>query len=260
MQALLVGITVFLLEFIETWFSYPMTTRPLVVGTAIGIVLGDIQTGVTVGASLELVFMGVMAIGGTVPPDAVSGTAVGTAFAIILGQGTETAFALALPASLVCQALFVPGVALRSLWTPVIDRMIEKGNYKALERMMPLVSATWFVVKALVCGGAVALGSSAVETLLNALPQVFLDGMGVASGVLAAVGFALLLKMMWTKKLAVYFFVGFIMATYLNLPIMAIAIIGILYVIILYFETPKTSKETVQVGNTANEEEELFND
>ena len=31
-EAILVGITVFVLEFIETWFSYPMTTRPLVVG------------------------------------------------------------------------------------------------------------------------------------------------------------------------------------------------------------------------------------
>lgn len=62
MQAVLVGLTVFALEFIETWCSYPMTTRPLIVGTAIGIVLGDVATGVTVGASLELVFMGVMAI------------------------------------------------------------------------------------------------------------------------------------------------------------------------------------------------------
>ena len=101
MQAVLVGLTVFALEFIETWCSYPMTTRPLIVGTAIGIVLGDVATGVTVGASLELVFMGVMAIGGTVPPDACSGTAVGTAYAIILGQGVETAFTLAIPASIV---------------------------------------------------------------------------------------------------------------------------------------------------------------
>jgi len=255
MEALLVGLTVFVLEFVETWCSYPMTTRPLIVGTAIGLVLGDVQTGVTVGASLELVFMGVMAIGGTVPPDAVSGTAVGTAFAIMLHQGVDTAFALAVPASLVCQAMFVPGVAFRSLWSPLIDKYVESGHYKGLERLMPVVSATFFVVKAAICGGAVALGSTAVEGLLNALPPVFLDGMGVASGMLAAVGFALLLKMMWTKKLAVYFFIGFMMTTYLNLPLMAVAILGILYVIVLYFEIPRN----VAVQNNA-EEEELFND
>ena len=158
MQAVLVGLTVFALEFIETWCSYPMTTRPLIVGTAIGIVLGDVATGVTVGASLELVFMGVMAIGGTVPPDACSGTAVGTAYAIILGQGVETAFTLAIPASILCQTLFVPLVALRSLWSPMIDKMVAKGDYKGLQRMMPVVSATMYVFKALICGGAVALG------------------------------------------------------------------------------------------------------
>ena len=50
MQAVLVGLTVFALEFIKTWCSYPMTTRPLIVGTAIGIGLGDVATGVPVGA------------------------------------------------------------------------------------------------------------------------------------------------------------------------------------------------------------------
>lgn len=260
-QALLVGLTVFVLEFVETWFSYPMTTRPLVVGTAIGIVLGDVQTGVMVGASLELVFMGVMAIGGTVPPDACSGTAVGTAYAIILGKGVETAFALAVPASMLCQMLFVPLVSLRSLYSPTIDRMVEKGNYKGLERMVPIVSATMFVFKGLICGLAVGLGSTAIERLIAVIPQVLLDGMGVAAGMLAAVGFALLLKMMWTKKLAVYYILGFVMAAYCGLPLMAIAIIGIILVIILYFEGSfsKNRKNTEKVVSNEGEEE-LFND
>ena len=92
-QALLVGVTVCLLDFLDVWLCNPMITRPLVVGTAMGIALGDITTGVQVGASLELVFMGVMAIGGTVPPDSIHGTAVGAAYAIILGKGIETAIA-----------------------------------------------------------------------------------------------------------------------------------------------------------------------
>ena len=260
-EAILVGITVFVLEFIETWFSYPMTTRPLVVGTAIGIVLGDVTTGVTVGASLELVFMGVMAIGGTVPPDACSGTAVGTAYAIILGQGVETAFALAVPASMLCQMLFVPLVALRSLWSPLIDKWVENGNWKGLQRIVPVVSGTMYVFKGLVCGAAVALGSSAMEGIINDIPQVLLDGMGNASGMRAAVGVGLLLKMMWTKKLAVYYFLGFIMAAYCGMPLMAIAITGIILVIILYFEGEMAKrKNTVALATADDSEEELFND
>ena len=75
----------------------------------------------------------------------------------------ETAFTLAIPASILCQTLFVPLVALRSLWSPMIDKMVAKGDYKGLQRMMPVVSATMYVFKALICGGAVALGSVAVQ-------------------------------------------------------------------------------------------------
>lgn len=257
-QAILVGFTVFFLEFIETWLSYPMTTRPLVVGTAIGIVLGDVQTGVTVGASLELVFMGVMAIGGTVPPDACSGTAVGTAYAIILGKGVETAFALAVPASMLCQMLFVPLVALRSLYSPMIDKFVEQGNYKALQFMMPIISGTTFVFKGIICGSAVGLGSVAIQGFIEQVPQVLLDGMGVSAGMLAAVGFGLLLKMMWTKKLAVYYFLGFVMAAYCGMPLMSIAIIGIILVIILYFEGSFLKNKQPVVASSS--EEELFND
>ena len=256
-QALLVGLAVIFCDFVETWFSYPMTTRPLIVGTVIGIVLGDITTGIVVGASLELVFMGVMAIGGTVPPDAVAGTAVGTAYAIILGQGVENGFAVAIPAWMLCQMMFVPFTALRSLWSPAIDKWVEKGDYKTLERIMPLVSLTTFIPRGIVCACAIALGSTAVEGFIAVLPTVLLDGMGVAAGMLGAVGFALLLKMMWTKKLAVYFFVGFILSSYLGLPLMAVAILGILYVIILFVEQNHNGKSA---SAAADEEEELFND
>ncbi|MEF9967205.1 MAG: PTS sugar transporter subunit IIC [Longicatena sp.] len=261
LQAVLVGLTVFVLEFTETWLSYPMTTRPLIVGTAIGIVLGDIQTGVTVGASLELVFMGVMAIGGTVPPDACSGTAVGTAYAIILGKGVETAFALAVPASMLCQMLFVPLVALRSLYSPMIDKMVREGNYKGIQIILPIVSGTMYLFKGLICGLAVGLGSTAIQGFITQVPQVLLDGMGVSAGMLAAVGFGLLLKMMWTKKLAVYYFLGFIMAAYCGMPLMSIAIVGIILVIILYFEGSFMKKDKVMTNTVVtNGEEELFND
>lgn len=86
-QALLVGLAVIFCDFVETWFSYPMTTRPLIVGTVIGIVLGDITTGIVVGASLELVFMGVMAIGGTVPPGCGSGYRSWNSLCDYLGTG-----------------------------------------------------------------------------------------------------------------------------------------------------------------------------
>mgnify|MGYP000364911661 CR=1 FL=1 len=71
--------------------------RPIVLCPLVGLVLGDLQTGLAVGASLELLFMGSISIGAYVPPNETVGGVLACAFAIQLGQGTETAIALAMP-------------------------------------------------------------------------------------------------------------------------------------------------------------------
>ena len=81
--------------------------------------------------------------------------------------------------------------------------------------------------------------------------------MGVAAGMMVAVGFAMLLKMMWSKKMCVYYFLGFLSVAYLNLPILAVAFFGVILCVILYFEGNfKMNKAAPE----ASEEEELFND
>ena len=49
---------------------------------------------------------------------------------------------------------------------------------------------------------------------------------------LPAVGMALLLKMLWSKELAVYFFLGFVLYIYLGMPMIAIAVIGVVFAVI----------------------------
>ena len=43
--------------------------RPIVLCPLVGLVLGDLQSGLAIGASLELLFMGSISIGAYVPPD-----------------------------------------------------------------------------------------------------------------------------------------------------------------------------------------------
>lgn len=78
-------------------FGLWMIERPLILGPLVGIILGDLQTGIIVGASLELVMMGVVGIGSATPPDTVSGSILATAFAITSGLDISAAVALALP-------------------------------------------------------------------------------------------------------------------------------------------------------------------
>ena len=96
-EALIVGLILGGLWFLEKFFGTCMVIRPLVVSPLVGLALGDLQTGVIIGATLELVFMGAIQIGGAVPPDALVGAGLGTAFAILTDQGPEIALTLALP-------------------------------------------------------------------------------------------------------------------------------------------------------------------
>lgn len=66
-QSVIVGVIYLVLGFLEEYLSFPMCSRPMVVGTVIGFFLGDLTTGVMIGASLELVFMGAVQIGASTP-------------------------------------------------------------------------------------------------------------------------------------------------------------------------------------------------
>ena len=82
----------FLLGLVAVWgvFDYQMGTlytfRPITIGPLVGLVLGDLQTGVTIGASLELLFMGAISVGAYIPPDVLIGGILATAFAIKSGR------------------------------------------------------------------------------------------------------------------------------------------------------------------------------
>ena len=65
--------------------SWQCLNRPIVVAPLVGLLLGDFQTGIIMGASLEAIFMGISAVGGSVPSDCLSGSIIAVAYAIVVG-------------------------------------------------------------------------------------------------------------------------------------------------------------------------------
>ena len=62
LQAFLIGLIVFVGK-ADYFVGTAMLGRPLVLGALVGLALGDVSTGVMIGFQLELVFMGMQAIG-----------------------------------------------------------------------------------------------------------------------------------------------------------------------------------------------------
>ena len=61
-QVILIILIAFL-AYMHCYMGSTMHNRPIIVATLVGLVLGDLQTGIIVGATLELVFMGAFPIG-----------------------------------------------------------------------------------------------------------------------------------------------------------------------------------------------------
>ena len=74
-----------------------MWNRPIVMAPLVGLVLGDIRTGIMTGATLELIWLGAFPVGASCPPEMVSGAIIGTSFVINSGGEPSAAVALAVP-------------------------------------------------------------------------------------------------------------------------------------------------------------------
>lgn len=96
LQALLLGLIAFVAQS-EFALGTSLISRPIVTGLFTGLVMGDIKAGLIMGATLELAFIGSFSIGGSIPPDVVTGGILGVAFSITSKTGIETVLLLALP-------------------------------------------------------------------------------------------------------------------------------------------------------------------
>lgn len=109
-----------------------MLARPIIISPLVGLVMGDLKTGLMLGGELELVWMGLVGIGTTTPPDVVVGSALATALAIKTGASWQTTLTLAIPIALVAQMISLVINSFDAIFTHYADRQIEKKNWKGI--------------------------------------------------------------------------------------------------------------------------------
>ena len=236
-------------------FGQMMFDRPLVTGLFVGLVLGDVKQGIVIGAQLELIWMGIAGIGAATPPDVVTGGILGTAFAIISGSGVEVALALAVPIAVLAQTLGVVVRIANTYFAHKADNYAKEANYRGLAISMWVPVCLLFLSTFLPTFLAILLGADQVSNLINSIPKVILDGMSVAGSLLPAIGFALLMDMLFSKKMAPFFFIGFLAAAYGGLNITAIALFAVCLAFILHFyiEPKKAAVDSIQDNPTEGE-------
>ncbi len=210
------------------------TFRPLVLSVIVGAILGDVHQGIIIGANLELLFMGAISVGAYIPPDVNVGGVLATAFAISMGKSVEAAVALAMPIATLALGISNIIAAVTPVFLKIADKGAEEGNYKKVVFTHWLMGTITVIEKFLLVTFAFYLGADKVQNLLDFIPQFILDGMGVAAGMLPAMGFAMLLRMIVSKRLIPYFVLGFVLISYANIPVLGIALIALIIVAVKF--------------------------
>ena len=210
-------ILVFVWAFIIGMDQFDLTEalyRPIVSGAVVGLILGDMKTGLIIGATYELISIGSMPIGGAQPPNAVIGGIMAVVFGISAKLEPEAAIGLAIPFALLGQNLVTLLFTVMSPMMGVADKMAAKGDHKGIVRLNWLAMGILGLSFAIVCTigmiGGSALGG-AITALFEAAPWV-MKGLSTAGGMMCLVGFATLLRIMMSNDLWPIYLVGFALA------------------------------------------------
>lgn len=242
-QAALITLVAFI-GYMHCYWGSTMNNRPIIMAALTGLVLNDFKTGIMIGATLELIFLGAVPIGASNPPDFTSGAILSSAFVIITKHEPSTAVALAVPiATLVSIIDNVLMMFVLTYASHICDKYALKGDAQKVELIARVFGIGNKVVLALIVGLGFYLGIPIVEKVLSFFPAFILHGIDVVAGILPAIGFAMLARMIITKELSPYLLLGFLLAAYLNVSVLGVALFGVAIVLINYFNNPIEIKE-----------------
>lgn len=221
--------------------------RPLIACTLIGAVLGDMKTGIIIGGTLEMIALGWMNIGAAVAPDAALASIISTVLVIAghqsIGAGIALAIPLAIPLAAAGQVLTIIVRTITVAFQHAADKAAENGNLTALSWLHVsslFLQAMRIAIPAVIV--AISVGTSEVQGMLNAIPEVVTGGLNIAGGMIVVVGYAMVINMMRAGYLMPFFYLGFVTAAFTNFNLVALGVIGAVMAILYIQLSPKYNR------------------
>ena len=128
-QALLIGILYYISD--SPWpfgEGYYVLQRPLVAGFLAGLVLGKPVEGTIIGATMNLIYLGHITVGGTMPGDMALAGYLGTALALSSNIDVNQALAIAVPLGIMGTVVWHTKMSVNSIFCHWIDKEVADGN------------------------------------------------------------------------------------------------------------------------------------
>ena len=184
------------------------THRPLIACTVIGLILGDLKTGIIVGQ-----------------------------------QSIATGIAIALPVAAAGQVLTVFARTITVVFQHAADKAAEEARFRTLDILHVSalgVQALRVAIPALIV--SLFVSADMVSNMLSAIPEFVTRGLQIAGGFIVVVGYAMVLRMMGVKYLMPFFFLGFLAGGYLDLSLLAFGGVGVIMALLYIQLNPQWRK------------------
>ncbi|GJM56500.1 PTS sugar transporter subunit IIC [uncultured Dubosiella sp.] len=213
LEIILLAIVTFIFA-IDQFSLTEIAYRPIIACPIIGLILGDMYTGLVVGGTYELMMIGNMPVGGAQPPNAVLGAVVAMIFAVKAKMDINAALGASMIFATFGQYVVTLTFTVMSGLMAEADKAAHEGNPAGITKVNViscLILGSLFAVIAVIAYvGGVAM-SPALE-LLAEKASWFMGGLSAAGGMMRFVGFAILLKIMLANDMWGYLLAGFVCA------------------------------------------------
>ncbi|URJ31160.1 PTS mannose/fructose/sorbose transporter subunit IIC [Blochmannia endosymbiont of Camponotus sp.] len=214
--------------------------RPLIACTLIGLVLGDLKTGIIIGGTLEMIALGWMNIGAAVAPDTALASIISTILVIIGQQPIGAGIALAIPLAAAGQVLTIIVRTVTVAFQHAADTAAERCNITILNWIhitALMLQAMRIAIPATIVG--ISVGTETVHRMLHAIPEVITNGLNIAGGMIVVVGYAMVINMMRTGYLMPIFFLGFVITAFTEFNLVALGVVGVVLAILYIQLSPR---------------------
>ncbi len=231
---------------------------PLFAAAFTGLVMGDLKTGLMIGATLQLMTLGVATYGGATVPDFLSGAIMGTAYAILSGKGVEYGIGVAVPIGLLLTQLDILGRMTNTFFQHKADGYAEAGDYKGVERCNVLGIFPWTISRVIPVFIDLFFGEQVVNMINEMIPEWIMTGLKASGAILPAMGIAILMRYLPIKKYWPYFLIGFVLLAFGAefFSVLGVALVGVALAAMYIMNHQQTPIAASNTGNVVYEDDE----
>lgn len=248
-QALICGIIYWLAEanlpFVGLW----TLQRPLVCGFLTGCVLGDPITGAVVGGTINLVYLGFISAGGSMPADMALAGVLGVSYAITGGLDANTALAIAVPLGLLGTIVWYLRMTIDSVFVHMGDKWVAEGKFNNLylsNVILPQIFSA--VICVIPCFLAAYFGADYIQAFIDMCAGKPLQIFQIIGGMMPALGIAITLQYIFKGEARIFLFLGFIISTCFGLTLVQQGVIGLITALIYIQVTDNKVAAPAAVG------------